>query len=421
MQRVRQSLPYLKENGWEPTIISVDERFVEAYSIDNLLLKTFPEETKVYKVSALRSSFTRKFGIGSLSLRSFFQIRKKGDELLKKEHFDLIYFSTTAFHVMALGPRWKKKFKVPFILDIQDPWYNTFYFENALQKKTAKAKIFHKVDKFLEAKTVPFADGIVCVSSGYRDMYLQRYPVLSDNCFKVIPFGCATIDFPIAEKYVHSSKIKFSTTEKNIVYIGRGGHDMEFATEIIFDAINLGLKSESKLFSNVRLWFIGTSYAPAAKGVKTIEHIAKKKKVGHLVTEITDRIPYFETLYLLSKADILFVPGSSDPTYTASKIFPYIYTNKPMLAIFHKQSSVNEILKTTNTAKVLSFGTYTDEDERQKLAQEGCVFLRDALNQTITNSALNHEAFEGYTARSMVKQQSDFFEEVIARTKATKN
>ena len=39
-------------------------------------------------------------------------IKKKGNELLRKNKFNLIYFSTTAFHVMALGPVWKKKFKV---------------------------------------------------------------------------------------------------------------------------------------------------------------------------------------------------------------------------------------------------------------------------------------------------------------------
>jgi hypothetical protein len=412
MQRVRQSLPYFKEFGWEPTIITVDEKFVEAYSLDQLLLETFPKDIKIHEVSALKASITRKVGLGSLSIRSFFHIKKKGDALLQAEHFDLIYFSTTAFHVMALGPRWKRKFGVPFILDIQDPWYNTFYFANALSKKTTKARLYHELDRRLEKRTLPFADGIISVSSGYRDLYMKRYSNLPYESFKIIPFGCATLDFQIAEKHVHSSEIQLSEKSVNIVYVGRGGHDMEFATEIIFDAINIGLEKEPALFKKVRLWFIGTSYAQAGKGYKTIQPIADRKGLANQVSEITDRIPYFETLYLLSKADMLCVPGSSDPTYTASKIYPYIYTNKPMLAVFHQNSSVVDVIRDTSQAKVVTFGKGINEQEKQTLAEECFAYLVQVLTKKIKNSNLNYKAFEEFTARSMTEQQVNFFDQV---------
>lgn len=413
MQRVRQSLPYLRENGWEPTIITVDEKYVDAYSIDNLLLQTFPQDIKIHKVSALRPSLTRKLGIGSLSIRSFFSIRKKGDELLRKEKFDLVYFSTTAFHVMALGPRWKKKFGVPFILDIQDPWFNTFYFNNSLAKKTAKAWVYHQLDKHLEARTIPFADGIISVSSGYRDLYLDRYPKLSQEHFRIIPFGCAVQDFPIAQNNVHHSNVNFSTDEINMVYIGRGGHDMKFAAEIIFDAIKTGLEKRSDLFKKLRLWFIGTSYARAGEGQKTFAPIAEKLGISSHVTEISDRLPYFETLFLLSKADVLCVPGSTDSTYTASKIYPYIYLDKPMLAVFHQKSSVCNIIRSTSNSKVVTFDDTVTESDRIKLSHECFQYLESVLNHNIQNASLNHQAFEEYTAKSMTEKQIDFFNQVV--------
>ena len=249
MQRIRQSLPYFRQYGWEPTIITVDEKYLEAYSIDNLLLQTFPADIVIHKVAAFKASTTRRFGIGSLSMRSYWQIQKRGDELLKREKFDLVYFSTTAFHVMALGPRWKKKFGVPFILDIQDPWYNTFYFEHALQTKSIKARLYHKVDQWLEAKTIPAADGIISVSEGYRDLYTKRYKNVKKENFSIIPFGCSVMDFDIAEKNVHDSRVQFSKEHFNILYIGRGGHDMEAATDIMFDVVAMGLKQQPHLFN----------------------------------------------------------------------------------------------------------------------------------------------------------------------------
>jgi len=413
MQRVRQSLPYLRENGWEPTILTVDEKYVEAYSVDNLLLQTFPQDIPVYKVPALKASVTRRLGIGSLSLRAFFSMRKKGDELLRSEKFDLVYFSTTAFHVMALGPRWKRKFGVPFILDIQDPWYNTYYFNHALTKKTPKAWMYHQLDKHLEAKTIPFADGIISVSSGYRDLYLKRYPSLGYDNFRIIPFGCAVLDFPIAQTNVNNSRVSFSAEEKNAVYIGRGGQDMLLASGIIFDAMGLGVEREPERFRKLRLWFIGTSYALAGAGAKTFEPLAKEKGLGESVTEISDRLPYFETLYLLSKADVLFVPGSTDSTYTASKIYPYIYMNKPMLSVFHEKSSVCDIIRTTSQSKLVAFGDNLSDARRNALVEECYTYLSCVLRNDIKNANLNRQAFEEYTAKAMAVKQINFFNHVL--------
>lgn len=414
MQRVRQSLPYLRENGWEPTVLTVDEKYIEAYSVDDLLLQTIPQDITVYKVPALKASITRKLGIGSLSIRAFFSMQKKGDELLRTEKFDLVYFSTTAFHVMALGPRWKRKFGVPFILDIQDPWYNTFYFSHALTKRTPKAWMYHQLDKHLEARTLPYADGIISVSSGYRDLYIKRYPNLKHNNFRIIPFGCAELDFSIAAKNISQSRVQFSAKEVNAVYIGRGGQDMGQAAGIIFDAVKLGVQRQPGLFKKLRLWFIGTSYAQAGKGAKTFEPLAQQKGLSQQVTEISDRLPYFETLYLLSKADLLFVPGSTDSTYTASKIYPYLYMDKPMLSVFHEKSSVCEIIRYTSQSKVVAFGDTLSENEKAKLAEDSYVYLSNVLSRNIKDAHFNRQAFNEYTAQAMAVKQIHFFEDVVA-------
>lgn len=418
MQRVRQSLPYMRENGWEPTVLTVDEKYVDAYSTDPLLLQTIPAGIKIEKVKALYSSFTRKIGIGSLSLRAFFSMQKRGDELLRNGKFDLIYFSTTAFHVMALGPRWKRKFGVPFILDIQDPWYNPFYFDHALTKKTLKAKAFHRLDKLLEERTFPYADGFISVSEGYREMYLNRYPELSYQQFKILPFGCALLDFPIAKKSISDSRIKLSAGKTNAVYIGRGGQDLSFACAIFFEAVRLGLERAPAVFSNLHLWFIGTSYAKEGEGSKTIAPLATQKGIAGMVTEITDRLPYFETLHLLSKADLLFVPGSTDAAYTASKIYPYLYVNKPLLAVFHKKSSVCKIISTTSDGKVVSFDE-ASEEKAKALAEECYDYLADILTREVKTAGFRADAFDEYTAQSMARKQAEFFDEIIAGKKQT--
>lgn len=410
MQRVRQMLPYLREFGWEPTIITVAEEYVQAYSRDPLLLKTFPDDFRIVRVKAVSQKLSRKIGIGSLSLRAFFSIRRAGDMLLRSESFDLVYFSTTAFHVMALGPRWKRKFKVPFVLDIQDPWYNKFYFENSLNKCTAKAWAFHQLDKYLEARTMPKADGITSVSPGYIDLYLRRYQNLKTHQFQELPFACAEVDFEVATTFVKETPLSLEPGKINVVYIGRGGKDMVAAATIFFKAVKLGLEEKPELFGNLKIWFVGTSYAAQGAGTKTFAPIAAHLGLAHQVTEITDRLPYFASLRSLELADMLFIPGSTDPTYTASKIYPYIFTNKPMLAIFHSSSSVCKVLSETTESKLITFKDKVDDAD--KLVNEAYEYIHNVLTGKIKDSGLITGKFESYLSRAMTKIQTQFFDKI---------
>src|SRR5690606_36255191 len=115
MHRVRQSLPYFEKFGWMPTVLYVLPKYVEMAK-DSNLTKTIPKHIKCYGVKAFSTKYTRKLGLGNLGLRAFWQLYRKGNELIQQEKFDLIYFSTTVFASIPLGRLWKKKFKIPFIV-----------------------------------------------------------------------------------------------------------------------------------------------------------------------------------------------------------------------------------------------------------------------------------------------------------------
>ena len=412
MHRVRQGIPYFKQLGWEPIVITVSEEYTESYSTDELLLKTIPNDIEVHRVKAFSSKYTRKIGLGSLSMRAYHHIRRKGNELLKNNHFDLIFFSTTAFHVLALGPLWKKKFKVPFIVDIQDPWRNDFYLDKPKHQRSSKFFIAYKIDKYLEAKTIPFADGIIAVSKAYCDTFIKRYPSIKEAQCKVITFGIADYDIEVMRQFVsNSEKVNFKPDKINIVYAGRGGHDMAFAVQILFGAVAKGLIINKNLFQKIHFWFVGTSYAIAGTGKKTISPIAATFGLSNFVTEITDRLPYFETLFILDKADILLVPGSIDTAYTASKIYPYILLKKKLIAIFYHKSSVVNLLKKLKYGEVIAF------DHNEKSAEEyseECYLGLCKILQSNYNVQYNDTLFEPYKAFTKTKEQVDFFNSIIA-------
>jgi glycosyltransferase involved in cell wall biosynthesis len=406
MHRVRQLLPYLEEEGWSAEVITVDPAYVEAYSIDPLLEKTIPANIVIHKIRAFDSKKTRRFGLGSLSLRSIYFFRKKGNSLLRDRSFDLVYFSTTAFHVMALGPYWKRKYNIPFVLDIQDPWRNDFYLDKPKHERPPKFLFNYYLDKWLEAYTIPKASGIIAVSQGYIDVLTDRYK-LGSMPVDVIPFGMDKDDYAVSDT-IQNPTIHFDTAVKNIVYIGRGGHDMRFAMELLMDALAEFVKKEK--VPPVKFWFIGTDYAPAATARLSFMPIAKEYGLSAHVTEITGRVPYFETLYLLKKADGLFIPGSTDANYTASKMFPYIQAGKKLLAIFNEKSSVVEVIKTYTKEQVVTFNSHgvVESGAKEKIIQW--------LNEVISGDAgdaISSASLSEYLAL-LNRKQTGMFDKAVS-------
>lgn len=393
-------------------MIAVDPACIEVYSSDNLLEETIPDYIKVHKVQAWEVTKTRNFGLGSVSMRSFFHYMKKGNELLKTGDFDLVYFTTTAFHVMALGRYWKKKFKVPFVLDIQDPWRNDFYLDKPKSERPPKFLLSYNIDKYLELYTMKEVGGVISVSQGYVDTFLERYPYLKKEQFKVIPFGFSTIDFDIMSRHVKSSAlVELNNGKVNIVYVGRGGHDMRLALECFFTALKNIKEKDSAVAERVKCWFIGTSYAKKGAGKQTIKPIAEKMGIGEMVIEVTDRIPFFETLYVLKNAEGLFVPGSTDKAYTASKIYQYILAEQPLLAIFYEKSSVVNILKRSGVGTTVTFDDSMQFTDDMVARCES--YITDLVNGRVQAVSYNRGEMEAYSAQTMTKKQVELFNKVV--------
>jgi hypothetical protein len=408
MHRVRQSLPYFKEFGWEPVVFAVEPERVEQ-SKDELLLQSFPEGIEIHNVTAFSTKWTRKFGLGNLGIRSYLQLKKAVNRYLTSNHVDLVYFSTTVFVSMALGPYWKKKFGVSFVIDMQDPWRNDYSLQLPRSKRPKKFWFDYPLNKYLEARTIPEVAGIVSVSQGYCDMLQERYPSILPNVCLTLPFGALEKDYEIAATLPAERTTK---DQIDICYIGRGGDDMALAVRSLFRAFKRGLARSPDLFSNVRFTFIGTSYAANGCGIPTITPFAVTEGVAKNIREQTDRLPYFRALRRLQEADLLFMPGSTDANYTASKLYPYILAQKPLLALFNENSSVVDILDKTQAGETIAF---RNNGSIEELSMQVQPVLEALLKKLPYTPNTNWAEFEPYTAKEMTRKQCDFFAHLLEK------
>lgn len=461
MQRVRLLLPHFAAAGINVEVLAVEPEQIAA-PIDLWLVDGLPKDVPVHRVRALGLKWCGVPGLGTLSLRAISALRKKGFDLLKdgrrgkcsgsekRSKFDLIYFSTTQFGIHVLGPEWRRRFGVPFVMDYQDPWVNDYYQDHPNVMPPGgplKYAIASFLSRRMEPHVLKFCSGITSVSASYPRQLATRYvrsrpttdnrdtnidePSVKSSSrlhhrgsisiskltnrpipYLVIPFPGDTLDLRrVIESSVEQHVFDPNDGFQHWVYIGRGGEDMHSALRGLFTCVREMLNDHDL---PIQMHFIGTSYAAAGDGKKTIEPLADEYGLGHLVSEHPDRIAYSQTLRCLVDAHTLLVLGSDDPAYTASKIFPYLLAKKRLLAIFHTKSSVVELIERVGGGVVLKF------DSRGRPDTIARQFFDMALTSEgeIRKVDLDEQKFAKFLASEQAKQLQGFFSHCLRAFKS---
>jgi hypothetical protein len=263
----------------------------------------------------------------------------------------------------------------------------------------------------LEPRVVREASHIVVVSPAYPDLLRARYGELKLNRFTVLPFAAAARDFDFASSFKMDHGV-FDRGDGLLhwVYAGAAGAIMEKSIRSFFTALKSQLQLDSKLAERLRIHFAGTDYADGSRARKTVEPLAREYGLAGIVHENTDRLPFLATLNLLSDADALLIFGSDDPSYTASKIFPYVMARKPLLVLVHEKSSSADIIRKTRAGTVVTFNGHDSIGEIA--ARIGEEWLKYPQPKPETN----WQAFEQYTARCMTECLCGIFDRMSSGT-----
>lgn len=409
MQRARMALPYLRTHGWEPVVLAIAPEHVEGGVLDPLLEATYPADIRVIRVRGLHPRFTRWFGVGSLWLRCGRAFRAAGEKLLRTEKFDLVFFTTTQFDAFALGPLWKRKFGVPYVLDYQDPWVNDYYGRTGTKPPGGflKFALAQRRAGRQEPRTLKAASGVIAVSDAYARTLAERYPWFSADQVLMLPFGAAAADIATARGHTPARPlVDFNDGCFHHIYAGRCGPDMSISLTAIFRAFKRFYERAPEQASRIRFHFIGTDYAPPPLGREWAMPIARAEGISEYVTEHCQRVPYFDALYYLVKADALLAVGSNDPTYSASKIFPCILAARPMLVVFNRRSPVLAFAKQTECGERFAFDDPAGIDDLAEDIQSRW-FQSGGMRRVTPASAA---AFHPFTAESMTAKLAEVFD-----------
>jgi hypothetical protein len=408
MQRVRMSLPYFRDFGWQPYVLAVAPTGDQP--LDPLLAQTVPSAIAVKRVRALPAMISKGFGIGNLALRALPSLYTAGSRLIAKHDIDLVYFSTTMCFAMPLGRLWRRRFGVPYVLDMQDPWLSDYYEEHPESHRPSNYPIARRLHAKLEPWTMKRVSALIAVTETYLTTLRERYPWLTEGMCTVLPFGASSRDFELLEAYPQPNR-SFDKQDGSVhgVYVGRGGDDMRPALRILFGLLRRRTHSSQVASRSIKLHFVGTDYATDARARKTIEPVARDADVGALVDEHTGRVPYFEALQLMRDADFLILIGSDDPGYTASKVYPYLMAGKTIVAVVHERSGLVPVLREAGVDAVITFS-----DAGESVPFEAQLALWDkAMAQINCPPNFNDSVIARHSAREMTRSQCLVFDRVM--------
>ncbi|MEI7736963.1 MAG: hypothetical protein WCI49_15950 [Ferruginibacter sp.] len=404
VHRSRLFAQHLPEFGWEPIILTVDESYYEE-KLDWNLHKLLPAMQHIEKVKAF--AVTKPRLIGDIGLRSFFQLRKKAIELVKKEQIDFVYIPIPSFYVSLIGAYLHLKTGVKYGIDYIDPWVHKF---PGSDKKLSRHWWSMKLAGWLEPKAVRKASLITGVAAGYYQGVMDRNPRLKNTCvFGHMPYGGEAADHEGLKELALQPYLFQKNDKLQLIYAGAMLPKAYGPLEAVFRAI----AANKEQFSEVEFHFVGTGKTSGDENGFNIKPLAVKYDLWQtIVFEYPKRIPYLDVLIHLDAADAVFILGSTEPHYTPSKTYQGVLSKKSILAVLHTQSTAVKIIHSTNAGLVLDFNGEEGVDEiRNRFSQffKKFVLFHQSYNIEKVDTAL----FNQYSAREVTRELVLLLEKAI--------
>ncbi len=335
----------------------------------------------------------RALGVGSIGIRAALPALSEGSKLIRQRRYDLVYFSTAQFMLFLLGPAWRRRFAVPYVLDLHDP----------LHAPDSGAGLKQRMSRMLSAV------GMISVSPRYLDDLRRDYagskPAwLAADRHAVIPFAVRPEDLAEA---VRSAPPRRADATAKIVYVGTGGPIMRRSFDLLCRAIAHLRAQGSDLPDRVRIELHGTASALGGDMAPHLAGIAREHGFDDIVSENPSRVTYRRSLELLLHGDGALILGVDDAGYMPSKLFTYAYSGKPVLASLHRDSPALALLR---QRPELGQAVWFGGDEEMPIA-EAARIVGAFLTEAAERRQFDRQAILApYSATAMARRHVELFE-----------
>lgn len=338
LKKVDPSWVTIKSNALEP--FNIYRKFIGKKKNEKLIAS----ET----ISTENKSLTHKISLW-IRLNLFipdarvgwnFTAYRTAKKFYTKEKFDVIVSIGPPHSSHLIGTKLSRKFNLPHIPVLIDPWVDIIYYKNLKRSFITK-----KIDNHFEKSVLLNAKQVVFVTKSNEEDYLNKYDFLK-NKTNVLYWGYDEDDFKSLSLDLLSKQEENQKNEKIIVHAGN-----------LFNYQNpkylwKQIKTENDNGNNFTIRFIGTVDPIVLDYIKEIGLLDKVEILGFL--------PYSEMIKQISKADILLV-CASEPRHVPGKLFEALRTGNPIIAFGDDNIEVKHIIESTNSGMLFGYNDSCQE------------------------------------------------------------
>lgn len=347
VQRTSKFVKYIGEYGWDPVVLTRSDKNVPLR--DESLMSDIPEGLKIIRtapwdLTVFKGLPGKAFKLFSWKLlvpdiHRLWQVfsQKTAEKILTDEKINVIYTTSMPYSAHLMGLALKKKYPdVAWVADFRDEWTNNPY---TLDKPHNFIRT--GMERRMEQKVLKYADALITNTPVMLENFLKNNPhlPLTDKFF-AIPNGYDVDDFDnIAIPARESSKFTITYTGS---FYGRRKPD-------IF------LEALSRLISDGRL--------DRSKVIVKLIGSFKQQQVNELVRryglegiiEMHGYMAHDECVgHMLASDCLLLIEGGgpgAEAFYTG-KIFEYMVTNRPILAVIPEKGAAARLIRETRTGLI---------------------------------------------------------------------
>jgi len=413
VQRWLKFTKYLPEFGWEPIVYTPEKQ--NAPALDDTLLNDISRDLKVIRkpiwepYSAYKMLTGRKkdenlgaaFASGENSskflentsnwIRSNFFIPdarkywiKPSVNFLKKfiveNGIDLIATTGPPHSMHLIGLKLKELSGIRWLADFRDPWTDIDFYDQL--KLTGWADKRHHS---LEKRVLQKADLVISVSESNRSQLLKK----ADAKIEVITNGFDESDF---QNIVSKLDKKFTISHIGTFMANRN-------PEVLWEVLSELVKENDEFENDFELPLVGKTDTLIFESIKKWRLSDNVRSIGPVTHD--------EAIQLQKNSQVLLITvnktGDTKGMVTG-KIFEYLVSGRPILAIGPEDGDLANILKNTGT------GVISDFETKKGLKNNILAYYKDFKSKKLK---VNPRNLDAYSRRNLTKRMADFLNTLV--------
>jgi glycosyltransferase involved in cell wall biosynthesis len=265
---------------------------------------------------------------------------KSAKKFIRDNRIDAVVSIGPPHSSHLIGLKLSKKFLIPHIPVLIDPWVDIVYYKNL--KRSFLTKI---IDNHFEKTVLQNAKQIVFVNRSTEEDYISKYNFVKGKS-NVLYWGYDEDDFKSLPLNTLPKEGNFEKNEKIIVHAGNlfaYQNPKNFWKQIKLENAN-GNKYKIKLIGSVDKEILGF-----LKGIGLMNQV-----------ELTGFLPYPEMIKQILGADLLLV-CASEPRHVPGKLFEAMRTSNPIVAFGSNNEEVKKIIKDAKAGMMFGYDESAEE------------------------------------------------------------